>query len=85
MKDSKHSLQNGLKRMNVIIKQLEILNNLKHSKGRKYILLHIENTLQTLDILFCVISLNGNNKKVFQTQTLKINVFVSYIVTLFNK
>ena len=43
-----------------------------------------------LDILFCIISLNGNNKKLFEESgkisiMIEINEFVSYLSTIFNK
>eukprot|EP01083_Nonionella_stella_P067159 177415_1 len=82
----------GIQRLlSICLKRMDYILNTKDQKkmttasGRQYILLYIENILQMLDILFCIISLNGNNKKVFDAQCVHVPVFVSYIATLFNK
>ena len=70
------------------INQQSVKDNLQSYEGRKYILLHLENILSMLDILFCIISLNGNNKKLFEESgpiSIEINVFISYLCTIFNK
>ena len=64
-----------------------IKENLMSYNGRKYILLHLENIHDILDVLFCIISLNGNNKKIFNDEygMIEINIFIPYLVSIFNK